>query len=224
MGGAFLTTASHGTDQLIVQRLLSSRSERPGQACAAGQRSDRALPVLAFCWWARCCMSSTGCFRRGWRLREAIRINPTFIVTQMPHGISGLLISGDSGGGHGEPERGAELALLDQHCRFLFSLESAEPAKNAGCIFPAWRRWAGQWCCLRWRLWSVRAARRFWRLAFHCLGGLRIAARSFHAGRAYAPGLRERRDGGNGLRICFESFSCGSSPWSRTPGMCRWVA
>src|SRR5580692_4744722 len=28
IGGAFLTTASHGTDQLIVQRLLSARSER----------------------------------------------------------------------------------------------------------------------------------------------------------------------------------------------------
>src|SRR5271166_5172142 len=28
IGGAFLTTASHGTDQLIVQRLLAARSER----------------------------------------------------------------------------------------------------------------------------------------------------------------------------------------------------
>src|SRR5271169_285506 len=28
IGGAFLTTASHGTDQLIVQRLLASRNER----------------------------------------------------------------------------------------------------------------------------------------------------------------------------------------------------
>ena len=27
IGGAFLTTASHGTDQLIVQRLLAARSE-----------------------------------------------------------------------------------------------------------------------------------------------------------------------------------------------------
>src|SRR5260221_3735734 len=28
IGGAFLTTASHGTDQLIVQRLLAARSQR----------------------------------------------------------------------------------------------------------------------------------------------------------------------------------------------------
>src|ERR1019366_4783676 len=28
IGGAFLTTASHGTDQLIVQRLLAARNQR----------------------------------------------------------------------------------------------------------------------------------------------------------------------------------------------------
>ena len=28
IGGAFLTTATHGTDQLIVQRLLAARNER----------------------------------------------------------------------------------------------------------------------------------------------------------------------------------------------------
>ena len=28
IGGTFLTTASHGTDQLIVQRLLAARSQR----------------------------------------------------------------------------------------------------------------------------------------------------------------------------------------------------
>lgn len=32
VGGCFLTTASHGTDQLIVQRLLSARSERQARA------------------------------------------------------------------------------------------------------------------------------------------------------------------------------------------------
>jgi SSS family transporter len=32
LGGCFLTTASHGTEQLMVQRLLSARSEREGRA------------------------------------------------------------------------------------------------------------------------------------------------------------------------------------------------
>src|SRR4029077_7596319 len=32
MGGTFLTTASHGTDQLIVQRLLAARNQRQSAA------------------------------------------------------------------------------------------------------------------------------------------------------------------------------------------------
>src|ERR1039458_6428347 len=31
-GGCFLTTASHGTDQLMVQRLLAARNERQSRA------------------------------------------------------------------------------------------------------------------------------------------------------------------------------------------------
>ena len=37
LGGCFLTTASHGTDQLMVQRLLSARDERQSRAGAAWQ-------------------------------------------------------------------------------------------------------------------------------------------------------------------------------------------
>lgn len=36
VGGCFLTTATHGTDQLVVQRLLSARSEREGRAALFG--------------------------------------------------------------------------------------------------------------------------------------------------------------------------------------------
>jgi len=36
LGGCFLTTASHGTDQLIVQRLLSARSEAQSRAALIG--------------------------------------------------------------------------------------------------------------------------------------------------------------------------------------------
>src|SRR5205823_8084153 len=32
VGGTFLTSASHGTDQLIVQRLLAARNQRQSQA------------------------------------------------------------------------------------------------------------------------------------------------------------------------------------------------
>jgi len=91
IGGAFLTTASHGTDQLIVQRLLAARSER--QSVIALLSSGGAIlfqfalflmvGVMLFAFY-RVPSSVFG---------KADRIYPTFIVTQMPHGISGLLIA-----------------------------------------------------------------------------------------------------------------------------------
>jgi SSS family solute:Na+ symporter len=91
IGGAFLTTASHGTDQLIVQRLLAARSER--QSVTALLSSGAAIlfqfalflivGVMLFAFYH----VPSADFGR------ADRIFPTFIVSQMPHGISGLLIA-----------------------------------------------------------------------------------------------------------------------------------
>jgi solute:Na+ symporter, SSS family len=91
VGGAFLTTASHGTDQLIVQRLLAARSQR--QAVTALLSSGVAilfqfalflvLGVLLFAFYH---VPSAN-------FGKADRIYPTFIVSQMPHGVSGLLIA-----------------------------------------------------------------------------------------------------------------------------------
>jgi len=91
IGGAFLTTASHGTDQLIVQRLLAARNQR--QSVAALLSSGITIffqfalflfvGVLLFAYY-RLPSSTFG---------RADRIFPTFIVSHMPHGISGVLIA-----------------------------------------------------------------------------------------------------------------------------------
>ena len=91
IGGAFLTTASHGTDQLIVQRLLAARNQR--QSVAALLSSGGAilfqfglfllLGVMLFAYYV---LPSA-------HFGKPDRIYPTFIVTRMPHGISGLLIA-----------------------------------------------------------------------------------------------------------------------------------
>ena len=91
IGGAFLTTASHGTDQLIVQRLLAARNQR--QSVLALLSSGVAIlfqfalflivGVMLFAFYQ--VPSST--------FGRADRIFPTFIVSKMPHGISGLLIA-----------------------------------------------------------------------------------------------------------------------------------
>ena len=91
IGGAFLTTASHGTDQLIVQRLLAARSQK--QSVAALLSSGLAIlfqfalflmvGVMLFVYY-RVPSASFG---------KPDRIFPTFVVSRMPHGISGLLIA-----------------------------------------------------------------------------------------------------------------------------------
>lgn len=91
IGGAFLTTASHGTDQLIVQRLLAARSQRrsvtallsSGVAVLFQFALFLLVGVMLFVYYR---VPSTN-------FGTADRIYPTFIVTHMPHGISGLLIA-----------------------------------------------------------------------------------------------------------------------------------
>ena len=91
IGGTFFTTASHGTDQLIVQRLLAARSEKQSRAALLSSGVAVFLQFVLFLTvgvmlWAY------------YRVPSAVfgkpdRIYPTFIVTRMPHGISGLLIA-----------------------------------------------------------------------------------------------------------------------------------
>ena len=89
IGGTFFTVASHGTDQLIVQRLLAARGQK--QSATALVSSGFAVLfqfalflTVGIMLWAY------------YRVPSAVfgrpdRIYPTFIVTRMPHGISGLV-------------------------------------------------------------------------------------------------------------------------------------
>jgi solute:Na+ symporter, SSS family len=91
IGGAFLTTASHGTDQLIVQRLLAARNQK--QSVAALLSSGVAILfqfalflMVGVMLWAYYRVPSSDFIKPD-------RIYPTFIVSHMPHGVSGLLIA-----------------------------------------------------------------------------------------------------------------------------------
>ena len=91
MGGAFLTTASHGTDQLIVQRLLAARNQRQSVtallASGAGILFQFALFLLLGVMLFAYYMLPSSHFG------TADRIYPTFIISELPHGISGVLIA-----------------------------------------------------------------------------------------------------------------------------------
>src|SRR3954454_12303395 len=91
VGGAFLTTASHGTDQLIVQRLLAARNER--QSKAALLSSGLAILFQFSLFLIVGVMLFAFYHVPSAHFGRADRIYPTFIVSEMPHGISGLLIA-----------------------------------------------------------------------------------------------------------------------------------
>ncbi|MBV9880937.1 MAG: sodium:solute symporter [Gemmatirosa sp.] len=89
LGGAFLSMASHGTDQLIVQRLLSARSLRDAQKAIIGSGVAVILQFTLFL------MIGVGLwtFFGGREFPTPDYIFPTFIVQQMPHGLVGLLVA-----------------------------------------------------------------------------------------------------------------------------------
>ncbi len=93
IGGTFLTTASHGTDQLIVQRLLVARSERDSKLALI---SSGVAVFLQFTFFLLVGILLYAFYHSGGSGRTFAsfdEIFPTFIVEDMPHGVSGLLIA-----------------------------------------------------------------------------------------------------------------------------------
>jgi len=89
-GGGFLSMASHGTDQLIVQRLLTCRDLKSSQRAIIGSGIAVIFQFLLFLGvglglWA---------FYQGRTFERSDEIFARFIVNQLPPGITGLLIAG----------------------------------------------------------------------------------------------------------------------------------
>jgi solute:Na+ symporter, SSS family len=93
IGGAFLTTASHGTDQLIVQRLLAAKTMRQSQLALLASGVAVLLQFSLFLMIGAMLFVYFKLFPPLVAFARTDRIFPTFIVTKMPHGISGLLIA-----------------------------------------------------------------------------------------------------------------------------------
>ena len=92
IGGAFLTTASHGTDQLIVQRLLSARSERQAKIALMSSWVVIFFQFSLFLMIGAMLFVFYRFFPPQSAFTRTDTIFPAFIVSRMPHGVSGLLI------------------------------------------------------------------------------------------------------------------------------------
>ncbi len=92
LGGCFLTMASHGTEQLLVQRLLSARSERDSRLALFSSwfviffqfALFLMIGVLLFVYYGDSGRTPSG---------VPERIYPEFIWSHMPVGLAGLLIA-----------------------------------------------------------------------------------------------------------------------------------
>jgi SSS family transporter len=88
-GGGFLAMASHGTDQLIVQRLLASRSLKDAQ------RALIASGFIVFAQFTLFLMVGVGLWDlfAGRAFASADTVFPTFIIEYMPSGLLGLVLA-----------------------------------------------------------------------------------------------------------------------------------
>ncbi len=89
IGGAFLSMASHGTDQLIVQRLLSARNLKDSQKAVIGSGAIiivqftifLILGIMLFAFYGKMNIKPDEIF-------------PLFIIKILPVGLSGIIIAG----------------------------------------------------------------------------------------------------------------------------------
>jgi SSS family solute:Na+ symporter len=91
IGGCFLTTASHGTDQLVVQRLLSAKSESQSRLALLTSwivifvQFSLFLTIGVLLW-----VYQNG---RTFGKDELDRLYPSFIWTSLPVGVAGLAMA-----------------------------------------------------------------------------------------------------------------------------------
>lgn len=93
LGGTFLTMASHGTDQTMVQRLLSARNERDSKTALVVSglivfvqfTLFLVIGVMLYAFAQHVPLTTAG--------GDPDRIFPTFIVRDMPIGLTGIVLA-----------------------------------------------------------------------------------------------------------------------------------
>jgi SSS family transporter len=138
VGGALLASASHGTDHLIVQRLLAARNLADARRALIGSgvfiifQIGLFLLVGTSLWLA-------GADQPGMR---SDAIYPTFIITRLPAGLAGLVVAG------------ILAAAMSSHASAVNSLASASThdfyAPLTGRQEPVHLLWVGRWLTLFW--------------------------------------------------------------------------
>ena len=138
IGGGLLSAASHGTDHLIVQRLLAARGLKDAQRALIGSG------VFIIAQFALFLLVGTSLWLAGADLpgMRGDAIYPTFVVTHLPAGLAGLVVAG------------ILAAAMSSHASAVNSLASASThdfyAPLTGREDPAHLLRVGRWLTLVW--------------------------------------------------------------------------
>src|SRR5437016_6645745 len=137
LGGALLAGASHGTDHLIVQRLLAARGLKDAQRALIGSG------VFIIAQFALFLLVGTSLWLAGAdQGGRSDAIYPTFVITRLPAGLAGLVVAG------------ILAAAMSSHASAVNSLASASThdfyAPLSGRQEPAHLLWVGRWLTLMW--------------------------------------------------------------------------
>src|SRR5205085_8337319 len=93
LGGTFLTMASHGTDQLLVQRLLTCKDKGDSQKALIFSGFVVLFQFSLFLIIGIMLYSYYKAYPMTTPLANNDQVFPTFIVERLPHGVSGLVIA-----------------------------------------------------------------------------------------------------------------------------------
>src|SRR5258707_300912 len=138
VGGALLAAASHGTDHLIVQRLLAARGLREAQRALIGSGVFIILQFALFL------LVGTSLWLAGADdgVMRGDAIYPTFVITKLPTGLAGLVVAG------------ILAAAMSSHASAVNSLASASTHDFYAPLTrrhdPAHLLWVGRWLTLFW--------------------------------------------------------------------------
>src|SRR3989442_630432 len=149
VGGALIAGASHGTDHLIVQRLLAARGLKDAQRALIGSGIFIIFQIGLFL------LVGTSLWLAGaddLKMRGDA-IYPTFVINQLPPGLAGLVVAG------------ILAAAMSSHASAVNSLASASThdfyAPLTGRQDPAQLLWVGRWLTLLWTAVLVAGAMAF---------------------------------------------------------------
>ena len=149
VGGALIAGASHGTDHLIVQRLLAARELKDAQRALIGSGVFVILQIGLFL------LVGTSLWLAGaddLKMRGDA-IYPTFVVTRLPPGLAGLVVAG------------ILAAAMSSHASAVNSLASASTHDFYAPITrrqdPTHLLWVGRWLTLFWTAVLVAGAMAF---------------------------------------------------------------